>query len=106
MLELDHPIITNEVLEQLRHSDLQGFRGTTLSTLFDATGGPEALEERMEELFVEAEAAVDAGRTILVLSDRGVSAEKAPIPALLALSGIHHHLIRAGNLLTQFSIIT
>ena len=97
MLELDHPIITNEVLEQLRHSDIQGFRGTTLSTLFAADQGPAALEKRLEELFVEAEFAVDAGRTILVLSDRGVCMEKAPIPALLALAGIHHHLIRVGK---------
>ena len=97
MLELDHPIITNEVLEQLRHSDIQGFRGTTLSTLFDADRGPEALEQRLEALFAEAEVEVDAGRTILVLSDRGVCAEKAPIPALLALAGIHHHLIRVGK---------
>ena len=97
MLEMDHPIITNDVLEQLRHSDLQNFRGTTLSTLFDAAQGPAGLEKRLEELFVEAEVAVDAGRTILVLSDRGVCTEKAPIPALLALAGIHHHLIRAGK---------
>ncbi len=97
MLELDHPIITNDVLEQLRHSDIQGFRGTTLSILFDANQGPEALEKRLKALFVEAEAEVDAGRTILVLSDRGVNAEKAPIPTLLALSGINHHLIRVGK---------
>ncbi|MDH3454926.1 MAG: glutamate synthase subunit alpha, partial [Desulfuromonadales bacterium] len=97
MLELDHPVITNDVLEQLRHSDIEGFRGTTLNTLFDPGQGPEALEQRLEELFVEAEVAIDAGRTILVLSDRGVCAGKAPIPALLALSGIHHHLIRTGK---------
>ncbi len=97
MLEIDHPIITNDVLEQLRHSDLENFRGTTLSTLFDASYGPDGLERRMEELFIEAEAAVDSGRTIVVLSDRGVNAEKAPIPALLALAGIHHHLIRVGK---------
>ena len=97
MLELDHPVITNDVLEQLRHSDIDGFRGTSLSTLFNADQGPEALEQRLETLFAEAEEAIDAGRTILVLSDRGVCAEKAPIPALLALSGIHHHLIRVGK---------
>jgi len=97
MLELEHPIITNDVLEQLRHSDLDHFQGTTLSTLFAADQGPEALEKRLQELFVEAEAAIDAGRTILVLSDRGVCAEKTPIPALLALSGINHHLIRVGK---------
>ncbi len=97
MLELDQPIITNDVLEQLRHSDIDGFRGITLSTLFDADQGPETLEQRLRTLFIEAEAAIDAGRTLLVLSDRGVCKEKAPIPALLALSGIHHHLIRAGK---------
>ncbi len=97
MLALEHPIITNDVVEQLRHSDLANFQGTTLSTLFDASQGSESLEKRMNALFVEAEAAVDAGRTILVLSDRGVCAQKAPIPALLALSGINHHLIQVGK---------
>ncbi len=97
MLELDHPVITNDVLEQLRHSDIQGFRGTTLSTLFEADQGPEAMEHRLEALFVEAEVAIDAGRTILVLSDRDINADKAPIPSLLALSAIHHHLIRTGK---------
>ncbi len=97
MLVLDHPVITNDVLEQLRHSDIDGFRGTTLSTLFAVDQGHESMEQRLEALFVEAEAAIDDGRTLLILSDRGVCAEKAPIPALLALSGIHHHLIRAGK---------
>ncbi len=91
MLELDHPVITNDVLEQLRHSDIEGFRGTTLSTLFDADSGSRGHGTAPGgTLFVEAEAAVDAGRTILVLSDRGVCDEKAPIPALLALSANHH----------------
>ena len=97
MLELDHPVITNDVLEQLRHSDIQGFRGTTLSTLFEADQGPEAMEHRLEALFVEAEVAIDAGRTIVVLSDRGIDTDKAPIPSLLALSAVHHHLIRTGK---------
>ncbi len=97
MLELDHPVITNAVLEQLRHSDIQGFRGTTLSTLFEVEQGPDSLEKRLDALFIEAEVAVDAGRTILVLSDRGVCTQKAAIPALLALAGIHHHLIRVGK---------
>ncbi len=110
MLELDQPIIGDQELEQLRQADIEGFRGTTLSTLFDAQGltSPEAagkaLEKRMEELFEEAERAVDQGFTVLVLSDRGVDATKAPIPALLAVSGIHHHLIRSGKR-TQCSLI-
>jgi len=95
MLELDQPILRDDELEQLRQADVPGFRGTTLNITFPAKEGPEALEQRMEELFREAERAVDSGYTLIVLSDRGVNAENAPIPALLAVSGIHHHLIRA-----------
>ncbi len=104
MLEIDQPILSNEALEQLRQADVPGFRGTTLSTLFSATAGPKALAERLEQLFIEAERAVDHGFTVLVLSDRGVSAERAPIPALLAVSAVHHHLIRVGKR-TQCSLL-
>ncbi len=97
MLELDQPILTNRELEQLRQADITGFKGLTLSTVFPSDGGPEALEIRLAELFVEAERAVDMGHTVLVLSDRGVDAKRAPIPALLAVSAIHHHLIREGK---------
>ena len=95
MLELDQPILSNHQLETLRQAEVDGFRGTTLEMLFHVAEGPGALERRLEELFKEAEAAVDSGCTILVLSDRGVNAGHAPIPALLAVSAIHHHLIRA-----------
>jgi len=95
MLELDQPILRDDELEQLRQADVVGFKGTTLSILFPAHAGPEALEKRLEELFVEAERAVDDGHTLLVLSDRGVDHARAPIPALLAVAAIHHHLIRA-----------
>ncbi len=97
MLELDQPILGNNELEQLRQADIDGFRGTTLSIVFPVEGGPQALERRLEELFAEAERAVDDGHNLLVLSDRGVDAAKAPIPALLAVSAIHHHLIREGK---------
>jgi glutamate synthase (NADPH) large chain len=104
MLELDQPILSNEELEQLRQADVPGFRGTTLKTIFPVKPGPSSLEQRLEELFKEAEKAVDAGFTVLVLSDRGVDADYAPIPALLAVSAIHHHLIRCGKR-TQCSLI-
>ena len=97
MLEIDQPILKDTELEALRQADISGFRGTTLSTLFDAKKGPEELEKRLEALFVEAEKAVDAGFTVLILSDRGVDENKAPIPALLAVAAIHHFLIRAGK---------
>ena len=104
LLELDQPILLNKELEQLRQADVPGFRGTTLKTLFPAKLGPAALEQRLAELFIEAEKAVADGNTVLVLSDRGVDAENAPIPALLAVSAIHHHLIRARKR-TQCSLI-
>ncbi len=86
MLELDQPILINHELEQLRQADIDGFRGTTLSTLFPANQGPEAMEKRLEELFLDAERAVDNGFTLLILSDRGVDQHNVSIPALLAVS--------------------
>ena len=97
MLEIDQPILLRQELEALRQADIPGFRGTTLSTLFPIAAGPAALETRLEQLFAEAEKAVDSGYTVLVLSDRGVDENRAPIPALLAVSAVHHFLIRAGK---------
>ncbi len=97
MLEIERPILTNEQLEQLRQADVTGFKGTTLECLWHAAEGAAGLEIRLEELFVEAERAINEGNTILVLSDRGVNEGHAPIPALLAVAAIHHHLIRAGK---------
>ncbi|MCK6490328.1 MAG: glutamate synthase large subunit [Planctomycetes bacterium] len=104
MLEIDQPILSNEALEQLRQADIDGFRGATLDCTFPADKGPAALESRLEELFAEAERVVEAGRNVLVLSDRKVGPQRAPIPALLAVSAIHHHLIRAGKR-TQCSLV-
>ncbi|TVR44559.1 MAG: glutamate synthase large subunit [Planctomycetota bacterium] len=97
MLQIDHPILTNSDLEQLRRSDVPGLKATTLSTVFETSGGVSALEARLEHLFADAEEAVNAGHTILILSDRGVDEAHAPIPALLAVAAINHHLIRVGK---------
>ena len=111
MLHVKHPILTNGQLEQLRQVDLPGFRGTTLSTLFnvgvltpDEAVAAKNLERRLDQLCAESEAAVDDGFTVLVLSDRGASHVYAPIPSLLAAGAVHHHLIGAGKR-TQCSLI-
>jgi glutamate synthase (ferredoxin) len=65
--------------------------------LFPSTGGAAGLERAMEELCRNASAAVASGHTLLVLSDRGVNSENAPIPSLLATAGVHHHLVREGT---------
>ena len=96
-LKLSRPVLTNSELAKIRHierSGAQGFRAKTLSILFDIRGGEKALEQALEDLFQAATEAIDEGFNILVLSDRGVAPGVAPIPALLAVSGLHHHLIR------------
>ena len=98
MIEQPSPVLTDEQLARLKDLGAQDpqFRSAVLEMLFPATG-PDALEPALEELCQRAEEAVDAGCTILILSDRGANAEKAPIPALLATGAVHHRLLRAGK---------
>ncbi len=94
LIHLRSPILTEADLEELiRRSP---FRVEVLSCLFPAAD-PDGLEPAVEELCARAEAAVDAGAELLVLSDRGVGPEQAPVPMLLAVSAVHHHLIRRGK---------
>ena len=94
---LDTPVISDEELEQLRRVDLPGFKSTTLPILFNVADGEGGLEKAMDQLFEAADRAIEDGYTIIILSDRGVDEKSAPIPALLAVSGLHHHLIRCGT---------
>jgi glutamate synthase (ferredoxin) len=97
LIRLDQPILTNEELEKLRHVDRPGFKAATLPILFKAADGEKGLEQALEEMFAIADQAIKDGANILILSDRGVSPELAPIPALLATAGLNHHLIRNGT---------
>jgi glutamate synthase (ferredoxin) len=97
LIKLKHPILTNDELEKLRWLDRKPFKGVTLPILFKAADGAKGLESALEKLFTEADKAIAEGGSIIILSDRGISPELAPIPALLAVSGLHHHLIRAGT---------
>src|SRR5438105_10149 len=91
------PIIDNDELAKLVHVEARGFRSITLPMLYDAAGGGAALERAMDDLRRRASAAIAAGYNILILSDRGVAAGRAPIPSLLATAGVHHHLVREGS---------
>src|SRR5262249_1134465 len=73
------------------------FKSTTLPMLFQVSEGAAGLEKSMTELCQRASDAIAAGNDILILSDRGINSENAPIPALLAVAGVHHHLIRGGT---------
>ncbi|MBX5478590.1 MAG: glutamate synthase large subunit [Pyrinomonas methylaliphatogenes] len=96
-LRLSSPILTNEELEKLRHVEHGDFRARTLSMLFDPETGPAGMEAALVSLCKQASRAVADGISIIILSDRGVDREHAPIPALLATSAVHHHLIREGT---------
>jgi glutamate synthase (NADPH/NADH) large chain len=98
-LEVPQPILTNEELERIRTigavSD-NPFRTATLDVTYDVANGPEYMEAALDSVCSLAERAVRDGYNIIILSDRAVSGERVPIPALLATSATHHHLIRKG----------
>ena len=97
LIKLKHPVLMNDELEKLRCLDGKPFKSVTLPILFKAADGANGLEKALDKLFAEADSAIKDGANILILSDRGISPDMAPIPALLAVSGLHHHLIRAGT---------
>jgi glutamate synthase domain-containing protein 2/glutamate synthase domain-containing protein 1/glutamate synthase domain-containing protein 3 len=103
-IRLESPILTNCELAMLRDIDVPGFRSRVLPIRFPVAEGSEGLERAMTELYLAANQAIEEGINILILSDRGVDAAHAPIPALLAVSGLHHHLIREG-LRTRASMV-
>ncbi|MGB1126835.1 MAG: glutamate synthase large subunit [Opitutales bacterium] len=119
MIKFDNPLIDRRQLSQLRYIDKTGFKSTKLPITFEAEVGGLAeghnsigepsisgkgLEAALEKLFENADAAIRDGVNILILSDRKVGARKAPIPALLAVAGLHHHLVRRGTR-TRVSIV-
>ncbi|MDP6886585.1 MAG: glutamate synthase large subunit, partial [SAR324 cluster bacterium] len=93
MLKLDHPILNNEQLAQLKELDINDFYSSTLSILFDVEKGVGGLASALRQLCRQAENAVISGSSFIVLSDRGTGKEQVPIPALLAVAAVHHHLI-------------
>jgi len=103
-LKLPHPILTNYDLAKLRRVSWGDFLATTIPTLFRVGGGAAELERAVNGLCRRASLAIKNGYTLLILSDRGMDHEYAPIPSLLALSAVHHHLIREGTR-TQVALI-
>ena len=104
MLKLPHPILSPADVERLRRSQHADLKAAELDILFPADGGGEGLGQALDELFAQAEQAIAGGAALILLTDRNMDAQRAPIPAMLAVSGLHHHLIRRG-LRTQAGII-
>jgi glutamate synthase (NADPH) large chain len=106
-LEVLQPVLTNAELEKIRSIEelLDGaFRTATIDTTWPTSEGAAGLEKALDRVCAEATDCVLADRNILILSDRAVSADRIPIPALLATAAVHHHLIRRG-LRTQTGLV-
>ncbi|MDE2125620.1 MAG: glutamate synthase large subunit [Armatimonadetes bacterium] len=103
-LKLDSPILTTIDLERLRQGAPEDIRCVTLPGLFDATSAPGALEAAIDDLCERANRAVLDGAAFIIVSDRGVDQSHIPIPGLLTLAAVHHHLVRKGNR-TQVGLI-
>lgn len=94
-IRLEHPILDNATLHKIKHQEEQPFRAATISILYrQEGGGPEGLATALESICKRVTKAIEDGHTLLVLSDRGADASRVPIPALLATSAVHQHLIR------------
>ena len=96
-LKLDQPILTNRDLEQLRRLSLGEFLATTVPMLYRAEGGEKELERALDGICRRVSIAIKNGYTVIILSDRGIDEDLAPIPSLLALSAVHNHLVREGS---------
>ena len=96
-IKLTAPIISNRDLSKLQAIREPGFKAATLPILYDVTGGESGLKAALDELFQSADEAIAGGANLIILSDRGLTELLAPIPALLAVAGLHHHLVRSGT---------
>ncbi len=93
-LKLPHPILTNLDLEKLRRVSWGDFLATTIQTLYRVADGETGLERALDGICRRADQAIRDGYRILILSDRGVDKDFAPVPSLLALTALHNHLVR------------
>ncbi|MBX5468728.1 MAG: glutamate synthase large subunit [Thermoleophilaceae bacterium] len=93
-LIIPQPLLTSSELEKLRQVDHHVFRAATLDATWPVSEGTAGLERALDRLCREADEHVAAGDNILIISDRAAGKERAPIPALLALGAVHHHLVR------------
>ncbi|WP_319371629.1 glutamate synthase large subunit [uncultured Ilyobacter sp.] len=91
LIKMDSPFISNEDLDKIASLNEKDFKSAVLPMVFDLEAG---LEKGMMRLFEKAEAVIEDGHNILIISDRELGENQYPIPSLLATSGLHHHLIK------------
>ncbi|MFC1569973.1 glutamate synthase large subunit, partial [bacterium] len=95
-LKLAHPILTIRDMMRLREANHPDIKSVDLDMLFPVQGGPQMLEQALDKLFEQAEKSVKEGANLLILTDQNVNKNMAPIPTLLAASGLHHYMIQKG----------
>jgi len=96
-IKIPSPVITNDELARIRDVDLPGFKTSVVSILFPVAEAGAGLDKALKQVCAEVDQAIADGATNIILSDRGVDQDHAPIPALLATAGVHHHLIKSGS---------
>lgn len=94
MVRFRNPVISNTYFKVVKNLRYKGFSAANLLLHFDADKGAEGLQSAVEKLCIDAETAVDEGKNYIILSDRDIDENTAPIPSLLAVSAVHHHLIK------------
>ncbi len=102
---LDSPVVFNSELEKLRSFEDPAFQATTISVLFPVAEDEAGMEKALERICQQAERAANEGKYLIILSDRGVDREHAPIPILLAVGAVHNHLLRTNKRL-KLSIVS
>jgi len=103
-LRVKNPILTDGELQSLRNISINGFRAKTIYAFFDAGSGREGFMRALDRIAFEAEYAIEKGYSFLILSDRGADKENIALPALLAMSAVHQHLVRK-TIRSQVAII-
>ena len=96
-LRLASPVISSAELSQIKALDEPGLRSCLLVALYDRESGQGALKRALDDLRIRASKAIEDGYSIIVLAERGADSRWGPIPSLLTVSAVHHHLIREGT---------
>ena len=96
-IKLRSPILTNDELARIRDLNSPDLKTKIITILYPVADGKTGLEKTLDAIFAEVDAAISAGYTHIILSDRDPDQGRAAIPALLAAAGVHHHLVRAGS---------
>jgi len=93
-LDIKEPVLTDEEMDKIKKIKTHNFKTKTISLTFDVRKGRAGFKDTLERICKESEKAIKGGYSFIVLSDKGTDSKKAALPALLAIGGVHHHLVR------------